>query len=111
MSGRGKRAHDGAVLEELVRELRHLRNLVREVGENVILRREGEVEAVIGTLAELSPGQLRVVADGLLEELRKLKVKPGKGRLKDLKGLDSLIEDVAGRVSAAQDKGRLPAKG
>jgi len=37
-------------LEELVREFRHLRRLVREIGENFILRQEGEIEKGINYL-------------------------------------------------------------
>ena len=101
-----KRISNGEVQEELARELRLLRGLVREVGENFILRREGEIEAIISNLAAVPPGRLRAVAPGLLHEIRGVGLKPAKGRLKDLKGLNDLIEEVADRVMTAQERGK-----
>lgn len=92
-----------AVREELVRELKHLRAAVREVGENFILRREGEIETIIGLLATITAAPLKKEAPGWLHEIRELKLKPAKGRLKDLKGLDVLIEELADQVITAQD--------
>ncbi len=100
-----RRTTNGAVLEELARELKHLRGLLREAGENFILRREGEIEAIISNLDAVPPGKLRAEAPGLLHEIHSLKVKPEKGRLKDLKGLTELIEILEERVITAQDKG------
>jgi hypothetical protein len=96
--------------DELARELKHLRAVVREVGENFILRREGAVEAVIADLANVPPGKLRTVANDLLRNLHGLKLKPEKGRLKDLKELDQLISALAERVIATQDSGKPPRK-
>jgi hypothetical protein len=92
-----------AVREELGRELRHLRALVREVGESFILRREGEIEALISNLATVPPAALRSEAAAWVRGLRGLKLKPAKGRLKDLKGIDDLIKDLAERVTSAQE--------
>jgi hypothetical protein len=96
--------------DELTRELRHLRAVVREVGENFVLRREGEVEALIANLAGVPPGNLRAVAVDLLHGLRNLKLKPEKGRLKDLKELDQLIGTMAEQAMTAQDSGKSPRK-
>jgi len=98
-----KRAPNGAVREELVQELRHLRGVVREIGEQFILCREGEIETIISNLAAVPAGKLRAVAPGLLREIRSLKLKPAKGRMKDLKGLGGLIEELADRVISAQE--------
>lgn len=104
MGGKGlKSAESGPALEELVQELKHLRVLVREVGEQFILRREGEIEAIISNLAAVSPATLRSELPGLLHGMRALRLKPAKGRLKDLKGLDGLIEELADRVVSAQE--------
>ena len=92
-----------AVREDLVRELRHLRVTVREVGENFILRREGEIETIIGLLATIPASPLKKEAPDWLHEIRELKLKPAKGRLKDLKELDELIEELADQVMTAQD--------
>jgi len=98
----GKRAPNGVVREELVQELKHLRSLVREIGEQFILRREGEIETIISNLAAVPANKLRTEASGFLHEIRSLRLKPEKGRLKDLKGLDGMIEELADRVLSAQ---------
>ena len=92
-----------AVIEELVGELRHLRAAVREVGESFILRREGEIETVISQLESVSTALLKRESTGWLHEIRDLKLKPAKGRLKDLKGIDELIAGLTDRVITAQD--------
>jgi len=99
------------VREELAREFRHLRVLAREIGENFILRQEGEIETAISNLDGLSPRKLRAVAPALIQELRKLKVKPAKGRFKDLKELNRLIDELTNRVVSAQDSGKGAGKG
>ena len=106
-----KRSASSEAREELVREFKHLRVLVREIGENFILRQEGEIETAISNLEGLQSGKLRTMAPTLVEELRKLKVKPAKGRFKDLKELNRLIDDLTGRVMIAQDRGKGPGKG
>lgn len=99
-----QRATNGEHLEELCRELKQLRGLVREAGERFILRREGEIETIISHLAAIPPGRLRSEAPGLLQEIRGLRLKPAKGRMKDLKGIDVLIEELTERVISAQDR-------
>lgn len=92
-----------AILEELVGELRRLRAGVREVGESFILRREGEIEAAISQLETVPTALLKRESSGWLREIRGLKLKPTKGRLKDLKGIDELIEGLTEKVISAQD--------
>ena len=101
-----KRPVSSKTCTELVREFKHLRVLVREIGENFILRQEGEIETAISHLEALPPGKLRAVAPALIEDLRKLKVKPAKGRFKDLKELNRLIEELASRVMLVEDRGK-----
>jgi len=106
-----KRPANSEAREELAREFKHLRVLVREIGENFILRQEGEIESAISNLEGLTPGKLRTMAPALIQELRKLKVKPAKGRFKDLKELNRLVEDLANRVISAQGRGKGKEKG
>ncbi len=94
---------NGADREDLVRELKHLREVVRDVGESFILRREGEIEAILSHLAAVPAGTLRNEAPNWLREIHSLKVKQAKGRLKDLKGLDGLIDELAEQIVSAQD--------
>jgi deoxyribose-phosphate aldolase len=105
-----KRTTKREARDELAAELRHLRTMVREVGENFILRQEGEIETTISHLDSLPSGKLRLVANSLLQDIRKLKVKPAKGRFKDLKEFNRLIEDLTHQVMSAQEKGKRPAK-
>ena len=101
-----KRSASSEAREELVREFKHLRVLVREIGENFILRQEGEIETAISNLEGLQPGKLRMMAPTLIQELRKLKMKPAKGRFKDLKELNRLIDELTSRVIGAQDRSK-----
>ena len=98
-----KRVTNGAIREELVQELKHLRGLVRETGKRFIPRREGEIETIISNLAAVHVGKLRSESPGLLHGIRSLRLKPDKGRMKDLKALEGLIEELADRVISAQD--------
>ncbi len=102
---------NGSTRDELVRELKHLREVVRDVGECFILRREGEIETILSHLDALPAGTLRGEAPAWLHEIHGLKTKPAKGRLKDLKEIDRLIEDLAEQVVGAQDRRKGKGKG
>ena len=106
-----KRSASSAAREELAREFKHLRVLVREIGESFILRMEGEIETAISNLEGLPPGKLRSMAPALIQELRKLKLKPAKGRFRDLKEINRLIDELTSRVISAQDRGKGAGKG
>jgi hypothetical protein len=97
-----------AVETELVAELRHLRAAVRDAGESFILRAEGEIETVISNLAAVPTPLLKGRSPGWLHEIRALKLKPAKGRLKDLKVIDRLIEELASHVMEAQEGKKAP---
>ena len=101
--GTKNRAANGEVLEELAAELKHLRGEVREAGECFVLRREGEIETLISHLAAIPAAKLRSEAPDWLREIRGLRLKPAKGRLKDLKGIGRLIEELTDRIISAQE--------
>jgi hypothetical protein len=90
--------------ENLTQELKHLRTLVREVGEHFILRREGEIETIISNLTAIPSRKLKSLAPGLLHDIHSLRLKPVKGRLKDLKEVDRIIADLTDRIISAQDE-------
>ncbi|AJE03123.1 hypothetical protein [Geobacter pickeringii] len=92
----------GDHLQELEQELKHLRAVVREAGENFILRREGEIETILSYLASLSRKSVREELPEWLRELHRLKLKPAKGRLKDLREIDRTIEILTDRLINAQ---------
>ena len=105
------RRNSEAIQEELCRELVRLRSLVREVGENFMLSREGDIETIICHLDDVPPAMLRTEVPWSVKEIQKLKLKPAKGRLKDMKSIDELIENLALRVITAHEGRRGNKKG
>jgi hypothetical protein len=93
----------GQTLAELELELRHLRVLVREVGDHFILRHEGAIETIISNLECVPQGRLKTGMPAWLQEIRGLRLKPAKGRLKDLKEIVALIEKLTEQVICAQE--------
>jgi hypothetical protein len=92
-----------AIMEELVSELRYLRGAVREVGGNFVLRSEGEIETVISQLKTIPTVLLKRESAGWLHEIRDLKLKPPKGRLKDLKEINRLIDGLTDKIIGVHD--------
>ena len=93
-------------LEKLELELRHLRSLVREVGEHFVLRHEGAIETIISNLESVPQRRLKVEMPEWLQHIRGLSLKPAKGRLKDLKRIAALIEEVTELVICAQEESK-----
>lgn len=91
--------HDNDELRQtLFDELRSLRRTVREAGEGFILRKEGEIEALLSYLVEMNPTQVEKFGRTWLRESRDLSIKPTKGRIKDLRRIDDLLENLLNRV-------------
>lgn len=101
--------------QTLFEELRTLRQTVREAGEGFVLRKEGEIEALLSYLREMRPAQVEKFGRSWLRESRDLSIKPTKGRIKDLRRLDALLEDLLSRVievdAPAEKKTPAHAKG
>lgn len=87
------KTEDERLNDELVCELRLLRTLVREVGESFILRREGEIEAILTHIEGMPRRTVRREAPEMLRQLHRLKLKPRKGRLRDLKDISRLVDE------------------
>jgi len=94
----GKETRHVELQQEIVAELKSLRAQVRETAEGFILRKEGEIEALLEYLLAMRPGRLKSVARPWILESRGLKLKPAKGRIKDLKKIDSLLHDLLNNV-------------
>jgi len=81
-------------------ELRHLRALLREVAANYVSKLEADIERVveaIGDNEERKGGDAQagqVELRDVLNRIRTLKVKPGKGRRRDVKRMDKLIGEL-----------------
>ncbi len=80
--------------EKLLAELKYLRVTLKEIGEAFILRSEGEIETIAGYLTGMTPKNTRQIAKVWLKEARSTNFKPTKGRFKDLKKIDHLLEDL-----------------
>ena len=93
-----------AKVQEIIGELKFLRSTVREVGENFIIRKEGEIEALLGYLAELPLSARRSVAKSWLLQLQGLDCKPAKGRFKDLKRSDRMLDEMLDGMLNRDDK-------
>lgn len=90
-------------LHHLIAELKYLRGLVHDIGENLIIRKEGEIESLIAHLQTLPGSTLRQIGKGWLCTARALNVKPAKGRLKDLHRLDELLTSLCDAIIACED--------
>lgn len=111
--GKGKQSRHEELQQELTTELKALRGTVREVAEGFILRKQGEIETLLDYLLKMPPARLKAVAGPWLRESRDLKFKPGKGRLKDLKKIDTVLHDLLGYVieaDAEAQKTNVPGK-
>jgi hypothetical protein len=89
---------------ELARELLKLRPLLREVSAAVQERLDGQLAGLALMLAgedlhgDPPPLPEGRVLESLLSEVRHLKVKPRKGRVKDLARLDAFLKALAERI-------------
>ena len=90
--------------EEFVRELKLLRSLAHEVCDNFTLRREGNIETIISCLGSVPRKKLRAMLPEWLRDIRSLKLKPQKGRLKDLKEIDRVINGLHDKILDTEEK-------
>lgn len=102
MRKKRRKAAVGKAIEALESELTRLRAVVHEIGEACVTNLEAEIIQIAGGVEEVRE-DLR--DDGgitrMLEEIQALKVKPEKGRMKDLKKVDELIdrlEEILGQL-------------
>ncbi len=99
--------NNGSVRElqdEFLRELKLLRTQAREVCENFMLRREGNIETIISSIPLVNRKKLKELLPSWLREIHHLKLKPHKGRLKDLKEIDRIIANLQDIVIDASGK-------
>jgi hypothetical protein len=89
-------------VEHLLSELKYLRTILKEAGEAFILRTEGKIETLSGYLAGMSPKESRQIGRTWLREVHGTSFKPAKGRFKDLKKIDDLLEDLSDTIIESQ---------
>jgi hypothetical protein len=99
-TGRSKNPSHQELRQEVVRELVKLRLLLKEVGTNCLDRLDGELAGLALSLAgENLPGDPAVLPNpsilkNMLADIRALKAKPKKGRAKDLRRVEALLESL-----------------
>ena len=98
-TGRGSKSSSRQALrQEVVQEVLKLRSLLKEVGTNCLDRLDGEMAGLALSLAgESLPGDPPVlpnpsVLKSMLADIRALKVRPKKGRAKDVRRIEALLE-------------------
>lgn len=73
-------------------ELARLRSVLREVAETYVGNLEAEIVQLGTTVAEMQEGlKDDTPIRQMIDEIQQLSVKPGKGRRKDLKRIDDLV--------------------
>ncbi len=103
-----KRKHETSPVRQLELELQTLRRELRATARAYTSRLEGELSAATAALQsyapveELSREQLHRVRD-FASMLRDRRIKPEKGRRKDLRKIDSLITELQPLVDHARD--------
>jgi hypothetical protein len=107
---KGKTVRHEELQRELMAELKALRQSVREAAEGFILRKEGEIETLLDYLLKMPHGRLKGVARPWLREAHDMKLKPAKGRMKDLKKIDTLLHDLLTAI-VESDGAAEPANG
>lgn len=91
---------EGLPISALTAELDNLQQVFRGALDNYVLRVEAEIAALReaveaqATAKKLSGSRMRDMRD-MLTVLRSASIKPGKGRRKDLKKIDSILGDLA----------------
>lgn len=90
MTGREVRHRDPR--EHLATELSYLRSLVREAGDAFILKTEGRIEAIVDALGGMDLEPVRDDVASWLRKLRRVNFKPSRGRIKDLRRMDLLVD-------------------
>jgi hypothetical protein len=94
------RKHDP--IAEAADELKQLRSIARTAHRHALARLEGEIVRVLRCVAEEdgggSPGRRRGDVRRIIKELRKFDIRAEKGRPKDLRRLDWLVNHLASIV-------------
>ena len=76
-------------------ELNRLRSMFKEIVENYATKVEGEIAQLQEVIAEHGSAGGRVQAvQAMLTSIRQLKLKPEKGRRKDLKRIHDLVQEM-----------------
>jgi len=77
-------------------ELKRLRSLIEEITSAYLIKRQAQIESFISAISENESAKEERLKDirKMQKGLRSLKVKPEKGRYKDLKRVENLIVNL-----------------
>lgn len=91
---------EGKLLPELISEMYGLKSNLEEIVEKLSLRLQGKISDLIDmiekgdaeseTIKKPSPKQI----EDIVKKCKKIKLKPGKGRAKDVVKIDKLLEEI-----------------
>ncbi len=81
-------------------ELNRLRSMFKEIVENYAAKIEGEIAQVCEEVREQEGEDCEEALQAMLTCLRQIKVKPEKGRLRDLKRIHELVKEMRSLVEA-----------
>jgi hypothetical protein len=103
-TGRGGKPSRRDLGRQVSQELLKLRPLFKDVGSALLHRLDGELAGLAHTLngggisgeAPVLPQTPILVT--MLDDIRALKLKPKKGRVKDLRRIETLLESLAARI-------------
>ena len=81
-------------------ELNRLRSMFKEIVENYAAKIEGEIAQICEEVREQEGEDCEEALQAMLACLRQLKVKPEKGRLRDLKRIHELVKEMRSLAEA-----------
>jgi len=91
------------VRKDLQTELRYLRTVLRKVTENYATAREADLVQIVEAVLEDGVSGRDAVLQDMLVHLRTLRVKPKKGRLKDITRIDKLVAELVEQAEELND--------
>lgn len=103
--GHGSLSAQSVSLQKSIQsELKHLRVMLKTVAQKFLLRAEGQIESLARELSEpnlsdtfagLTPEQVEKSLRAIRDLIKTLKVRPDRGRHKDLKRIENLLESIS----------------
>jgi hypothetical protein len=98
-TGRKAEAKDPALQSNLAVEAHHIRMMLREISQRFVNDLESEVVRIIELIGEIPGGaRKRAEMQKIIQNMRNLKVKPNKGRMRDLREIRDLIQQTNQRL-------------
>jgi hypothetical protein len=98
-TGKKADAKDPAVQSNLAVEAHHIRMMLREISQRFVNDLESEVVRIIELIGEIPGGaRKRAEMQKIIQNMRNLKVKPNKGRMRDLREIRDLIQQTNQRL-------------